>query len=55
MVFDWEIGRVIEFHNTLEQFKGTNNQEDQMVWLGNKEGKFTVKSAYKEYNLQTIW
>jgi len=48
---DWEIDRVIEFYNTLELFSGINSNQDLIIWQRNRQGKFSVKSAYKEFNL----
>lgn len=48
---DWEIGRLTEFYNVLEQFKGISNFEDCLNWQGNKIGKFSVRSAYNEFSL----
>lgn len=47
---DWEIGRVLQFYNTLEQFKRISTRKDCMIWQGHRQGKFSVKSAYKEFN-----
>lgn len=48
---DWEIGRLTEFYNVIEQFKGISNSEDRINWQRNKIEKFSVRSAYKEFNL----
>lgn len=40
-----------EFYNIIEQFKGISNSQDSMNWQGNKIGKFSGKSAYKEFIL----
>ncbi|WMV37951.1 hypothetical protein MTR67_031336 [Solanum verrucosum] len=39
--------RVASFFGTLEQFKGTSTEADCLIWLRNKENKFTVKAAYR--------
>lgn len=32
---DWEIVRVTKFFNVLENFKGTTDNEDFMIWNNN--------------------
>uniref|UniRef100_A0A0V0GSQ3 Putative ovule protein n=1 Tax=Solanum chacoense TaxID=4108 RepID=A0A0V0GSQ3_SOLCH len=44
---DSEIGRTTEFLNTLE---GLIDSEDCMVWKGDSQGRFSVKSAYRDFN-----
>lgn len=44
---DWEIDRLASFFGTLEQFKGTSTDADCLIWLRNKDNKFTVKAAYR--------
>ncbi|XP_070016101.1 uncharacterized protein [Nicotiana sylvestris] len=51
MLNDWEIDRLTEFYRVLEQFSGINTNQDLIMWQGNGQGKFSVRSAYKEYNL----
>lgn len=48
---DWEITRITEFYKTLDQFKGTSLSEDCILWQGNRQGTFSIKSAYKEFNV----
>nr|XP_009762743.1 PREDICTED: uncharacterized protein LOC104214732 [Nicotiana sylvestris] len=48
---DWEIERVTDFYNTLERFSGTNSNQDLIVWQRNRQGRLSVGSAYKEFNL----
>nr|XP_033515677.1 uncharacterized protein LOC117280127 [Nicotiana tomentosiformis] len=45
---DWEIDRLAEFYNTLEQFTGLSTNVDSLLWGGSAQGKFTVMSTYKE-------
>lgn len=47
----WEIDRLTEFFNTLELFTGITTSEDSIKWQGNKQGEFSIRSAYKEFNL----
>ncbi|WMV46335.1 hypothetical protein MTR67_039720 [Solanum verrucosum] len=44
---DWEINRVAELLNTLEQYKDLTPNEDNLFWLPDKQGRFLVGSAYK--------
>ncbi|WMV45534.1 hypothetical protein MTR67_038919 [Solanum verrucosum] len=44
---DWEVERMIQFYNTLEQAKSLNFEEDRLLWKMDKDGTFKVKSAYK--------
>ncbi|KAG5617984.1 hypothetical protein H5410_017808 [Solanum commersonii] len=44
---DSEIGRTTEFLNTLE---GLIDSEDCMVWKGDSQGRFSVKSVYRDFN-----
>ncbi|XP_070006138.1 uncharacterized protein [Nicotiana sylvestris] len=48
---DWEINKLIEFYKNLERFKVTSTAEDRVTWQGNSKGKFSVKAAYKEFNI----
>ncbi|KAG5616405.1 hypothetical protein H5410_016229 [Solanum commersonii] len=47
MLNDWEVERLTDFYNTLEQFKDYSTRVDSLVWLKDKQGRFFVKSAYK--------
>ncbi|XP_049372092.1 uncharacterized protein LOC125837001 [Solanum verrucosum] len=47
---DWEIQRVVEFYRTLEQFRGGNTVQDCLEWKDHKQGRFSVKGAYKKFN-----
>lgn len=51
MLNDWEIDKFTEFYRVLEQFNGTNASQDLIMWQGNGQEKFSVRSAYKEYNI----
>ena len=51
---DREIDRLARFFETLEQFKDTSTEVDCLIWLRNKENKFTVKATYKYSQPQTI-
>ncbi|WMV47891.1 hypothetical protein MTR67_041276 [Solanum verrucosum] len=50
---DREVGRMIQFYNTLEQAKSLNFEEDKLLWSLDKDGKFRVKAAYKMLNIST--
>ena len=39
---DWEIGRVAEMIQTLDDFKGTNLEVDVMIWKHNHDGMLSV-------------
>lgn len=43
--------RFSELYNVLAQLRGIVAAEDNMVWKGDSKGIFSVKSAYKEYNI----
>ncbi|KAK6796557.1 hypothetical protein RDI58_004258 [Solanum bulbocastanum] len=47
---DWEIQRVVEFYRTLKQFRGGNTAQDCLEWKDHKQGRFSVKGAYKKFN-----
>ncbi|WMV18940.1 hypothetical protein MTR67_012325 [Solanum verrucosum] len=49
-VNDWEITRVAEFLNTIGQFKGTQEGEDELWWKGRDKGIFKVGNAYRWLN-----
>lgn len=38
---DWEIDNLTEFYNTLEQAKNLTTNEDRLLWLKAKKGKFS--------------
>ncbi|KAG5620178.1 hypothetical protein H5410_005396 [Solanum commersonii] len=44
---NWEINRVAELLNTLEQYKDLTPNEDSLFWLPDKQGRFSAGSAYK--------
>ncbi|WMV13350.1 hypothetical protein MTR67_006735 [Solanum verrucosum] len=44
---DWEVERMTQFYNTLEQDKNLTCEKDKLIWKLEKDGKFKVKSAYK--------
>lgn len=43
---DWELQKVVDFFNILEQFQGLGETEDKLCWNLCRSGNFTVKSAY---------
>lgn len=47
---NWEIDNLEKFYNALNLFKGPSSQEDNLTWQVDKQGRFSVKSAYKEFN-----
>ncbi|WMV37014.1 hypothetical protein MTR67_030399 [Solanum verrucosum] len=49
-VNDWEITRVADFLNTIGQFKGTHEGEDELWWQGSDRGAFRVGKAYRWLN-----
>ncbi|WMV13617.1 hypothetical protein MTR67_007002 [Solanum verrucosum] len=50
---DWEVERMVQFYNTLEQAKSLNFEEDRLLWKLDKDGKFRVKAAYKLLDIST--
>lgn len=44
---DWEIGRVAEMIQTLDDFKGTSLEEDAMIWKYNQDWILSVNRLYK--------
>jgi len=50
---DWEVERMTQFYNTLEQAKNLTCEEDKLTWKLEKDGKFKVKSAYKLLDTST--
>lgn len=42
MLNDWEIDKIIQFHNTLEQFSGSNSNQDLIIWQWNRQGSFQL-------------
>ena len=51
---DWEIERVAEFYNSVSGFNNINREEDRLEWSKDKNGKFSVNSAYKELNSAVV-
>ncbi|KAH0642458.1 hypothetical protein KY290_035283 [Solanum tuberosum] len=49
-VNDWEITRVANFLNTIGQFKGTQEGEDELWWQSSDRGTFRVGKAYRWLN-----
>ena len=49
-VNDSEIIRVADLLNTIGQFKGRQEGEDELWWQGTDRGTFTVGKAYKWLN-----
>ena len=49
-VFDWEITRVADFLNTIDQFKGTQEGKDELWWQGSNKWTFRVGKAYRWLN-----
>lgn len=49
MLNDWEVERLTDFYNTLEQFKDYSTRVDSLVWLKEKQGRFSVKSYIISY------
>lgn len=39
-----------DFYNTLAQFRGTSEAEDNMWGQGDRHDKFYVKTTYRELN-----
>lgn len=44
---DWEIDKLTDFFNSLEQANSLNTNKDSLQWLRAKNGKFTTKSGYR--------
>lgn len=44
---DWEIRRVADFLNTVDNFTGLHTNEDRLWWKGYNRGDFKVQSAYR--------
>lgn len=44
---DWEIGRAAGLVQLLNDFKGTNLEDDSIRWRHNSDGKFSVSRLYR--------
>ncbi|WMV33010.1 hypothetical protein MTR67_026395 [Solanum verrucosum] len=49
---DWEIGRITEFYNSVARFNNLTEEVDRLEWNRNSKGIFSVKSAYRELNVE---
>ncbi|WMV29063.1 hypothetical protein MTR67_022448 [Solanum verrucosum] len=45
----WEVNKMVEFLNIQEQCKDLNNSEDKLFSLLDKQGRFSVGSAYRNF------
>ncbi|CAN4076878.1 unnamed protein product [Withania somnifera] len=50
---DWKASMMVDLLNTLEQWKEFNNSEDKLVWIPDIHGRFSVGSAYKNFQRAT--
>ena len=46
--------RDAEFYNLVAGFNNLNGGENRLEWSKDKNGKFSVNSAYKELNLASV-
>ena len=44
---DWEVDLVEIFFLRLQRWRVSNDEEDRLVWLVEKSGKFSIKALYK--------
>ncbi|RVW30580.1 hypothetical protein CK203_086070 [Vitis vinifera] len=44
---DWEVDLVESFFLRLQRWRVSNDEEDRLVWLVEKSGKFSIKALYK--------
>lgn len=51
---DCEVSRIVKFLNILEQCKGLNDNEDKLFWVPDKQGRLSVKSAYRNSQMSHI-
>lgn len=47
---DWELPKIAEFYNTLDQGRGLQEGEDTLSWKKHISGSYTLSSAYKKLN-----
>ncbi|WMV23794.1 hypothetical protein MTR67_017179 [Solanum verrucosum] len=51
---DWEMKRIAEFYNSVADFNNLNGGEDRLEWNKDRNGKFSINSAYKELNSAVV-
>lgn len=51
---DWEMEKVAEFYNSVAGFNKLNGGENILKWSKDKNGKFSVNSAYKGLNSAVV-
>ena len=51
---DWEIGRITEFYNSVASFNNLTDEVDRLELNRNSKGIFSVKSAYRELNVEVV-
>uniref|UniRef100_M1CC58 Reverse transcriptase zinc-binding domain-containing protein n=1 Tax=Solanum tuberosum TaxID=4113 RepID=M1CC58_SOLTU len=45
---DWEITSIARFHDTMARATNLTEEQDRLIWKGERKGEFTVSSAYRE-------
>ncbi|WMV23798.1 hypothetical protein MTR67_017183 [Solanum verrucosum] len=51
---DWEMKRIAKFYNSVAGFNNLNGGEDRLEWNKDRNGKFSINSAYKELNSTVV-
>ena len=55
---DWEVELVERFFMRLQRWRVSSDEEDRLVWVGEKCGNFFVKALYKvleNFLIAVIW
>ncbi|WMV27177.1 hypothetical protein MTR67_020562 [Solanum verrucosum] len=45
---DWEITSIARFHDTMARATNLIDEQDRLIWKGERKEEFTVRSAYRE-------
>lgn len=51
---EWEIIRIADFFNKINQFTGVTQNDDKVWGLGHKSGSFSVRSSYQAINQTNV-